>query len=117
VTVDEALYKEDRESIVPKTLSKGAENHRDNPDPFLLAYSLVVTGSGRAVVCAVGTHTRYSKTIPAEEFKEDATLTPLQIRLEGLAGFLGKFGFFAGGITVALILGFLAFRIMVSDSY
>ena len=56
VTVDEAIYFENRESIVQKSVSKG-ENHRENPDPFLLARTLVMTGSGKAVVCAVGKYT------------------------------------------------------------
>jgi len=59
ITIDEALYNEDRECIVPKLISKGEEHHRENPDPFLLARTLVLTGSGKAVVCAVGKHTRY----------------------------------------------------------
>ena len=56
ITVDEAPYREGRESIVKKSLSTG-DNHRDNPDPFLLSKSLVMTGAGKAVVCAVGKHT------------------------------------------------------------
>lgn len=31
-------------------------NHTLNPDPFLLADSLVMTGSGKAVVLAVGNY-------------------------------------------------------------
>lgn len=57
ITVDEAYYNEKKETIVKKTLSTGAESHRDNPDPFLLTKSLVMTGSGRALVCAVGKNT------------------------------------------------------------
>lgn len=55
VTVDEALYCENRESILKKTISTG-ENHRENPDPFLLSRTLVMSGTGKAVVCAVGLH-------------------------------------------------------------
>jgi Ca2+-transporting ATPase len=57
VEVDESPYFEDRSTIVPKSCSVGHikdNNHTDNPDPFLLAESLVMSGSGRAVVCAVG---------------------------------------------------------------
>lgn len=57
ITVDDALYHDGRETIVRKSLSNG-ENHRDNPDPFLLSGSLVLTGSGRAVVCSVGKYTQ-----------------------------------------------------------
>lgn len=78
ITVDETIYNEDRETIVPKSISKGEEHHRENPDPFLLARSLVMTGSGRAVVCAVGKHTRYAQTFPIEDLKDDDELTPLQ---------------------------------------
>ena len=57
VIVDEAPYYEDRESIFEKQCSLGSvdyNNHTENPDPFLLSGSLVMTGQGRAVVCAVG---------------------------------------------------------------
>jgi hypothetical protein len=43
ITIDEALYNEDRETIVRKNLSTG-DNHRENPDPFLLSGTLVLTG-------------------------------------------------------------------------
>jgi Ca2+-transporting ATPase len=77
VVVDEAEYFEDRETIVKKSLSNG-ENHKDNPDPFLLTRSLVLSGSGRAVVCAVGKYTRYEK-IKKEHIlgEEDEEMTPL----------------------------------------
>lgn len=32
-------------------------NHKDNPDPFLFTDSKVMTGAGKAVVCAVGENT------------------------------------------------------------
>jgi P-type E1-E2 ATPase len=54
VTVDETVYNEGRTLINVKAVSKGEDHHRENPDPFLLVNSLIMTGSGRAVVCAVG---------------------------------------------------------------
>lgn len=59
ITVDESIYHEDRETIVSKQVSTG-DNHRENPDPFLLQRCLVMSGSGRAVVCAVGPFTALS---------------------------------------------------------
>ena len=44
ITVDEAYYNEGIEKIVTKTVSTGEESHFSNPDPFLLARSLVQTG-------------------------------------------------------------------------
>ena len=57
ITVDEGVYCEGRESLVKKEISTG-DNHRENPDCFLLARSLVMSGSGKAVVCAVGKNQR-----------------------------------------------------------
>jgi len=36
-------------------------NHKKNPDPFLFTGSMVMTGSGKAVVCSVGKNTRVSR--------------------------------------------------------
>lgn len=36
-------------------------NHKKNPDPFLFTGSMIMTGSGKAVVCAVGKNTRVSR--------------------------------------------------------
>jgi P-type Ca2+ transporter type 2C len=61
ITADETMYNEGRTLINKKDISKGEDHHRDNPDPFLLTNSLILTGSGRAVVAAVGNHTRFSE--------------------------------------------------------
>ena len=66
ITADETVYNEGRTLINFKSISKGEESHRENPDPFLLTNSLIMTGSGRAVVCAVGAHTRFSTEFPTE---------------------------------------------------
>ena len=60
VTADETIYNEGRNLVNKKEISKGDEHHRENPDPFLLSNSLILSGSGRAVVCSVGAHTRYT---------------------------------------------------------
>lgn len=78
LTVDECMYFEDRQTIVNKTISKGPDHHKEeNPDILLLTRSLVLTGSGRAVVCAVGKRTRISGKLEAEDLKIDETPTPL----------------------------------------
>ena len=33
------------------------DNHTEHPDPFLLVESKIMTGSGKAVICAVGENT------------------------------------------------------------
>lgn len=115
ITCDESLYNEDREVIVAKNISKGEEHHRENPDPFLLSRSLVMTGSGKAVVCAVGKHTYYAKAFPVEDLKDDDNLTHLQEKLEKLAGYIGKWAYVAGALIFILMLLFLTCKIMFTE--
>jgi len=56
MTVDQSLYFPTESSHAVKQCSTG-ENHEENPDPVLLSGSLVMSGSGKAVVCCVGEHT------------------------------------------------------------
>jgi magnesium-transporting ATPase (P-type) len=61
ITADETIYNEGRYLVNKKEVSKGEEHHRDNPDPFILTNSLILSGSGRAVVASVGAHTRFTQ--------------------------------------------------------
>jgi magnesium-transporting ATPase (P-type) len=40
----------------------GGDNHKKHPDPFLLSGTMIMSGSGRALVCAVGNNTYLSKS-------------------------------------------------------
>lgn len=93
ITVDEAPYFEDRETINHKKCSKGTvseNNHTDNPDCFLLSDSLVMSGSGTAVVCSVG-YSRYIYELQGDSnlvgigADDEENLTPLQQRLKRIA--------------------------------
>ena len=57
MTVDEKMYYPDRAALATKQCSDKGENHLANPDPILLAGSLVMSGGGKAVVLAVGKNT------------------------------------------------------------
>lgn len=37
------------------------DNHKSNPDPFLFTGTMIMSGSGKAVVCAVGKNTRVAR--------------------------------------------------------
>jgi magnesium-transporting ATPase (P-type) len=113
ITVDETMY--GFSDSIKKNLSLGPEQHIKNPDPFLLSRSLVRTGSGRAVVCAVGNHTRWFKEHPVEDLEDDNTQTPLQVRLDLLAKYIGKWSYFAGALTLAFLLIFLTCKILFSE--
>lgn len=75
ITIDESMYQ--LGFSTEKSISKGFDHHRSNPDPFLLSRSLVQSGSGRAVVCAVGNSTRWFFEHPVEDLEDDNNLTPL----------------------------------------
>lgn len=68
-----------------------------NPDNILLQDSIVMRGSGRAVILAVGTHTLKEREM-ASQLKEDKyalqienKLTPFQKRLEIIAEIIGTY--------------------------
>jgi Ca2+-transporting ATPase len=87
VTVDERMYYEGVSKIMKKEVSKDATQHRwNNPDCFLLSKSMVLTGVGKAVVCAVGKNTRIHEMTENEMLKDSEELTPLQEKLGDLAG-------------------------------
>lgn len=116
ISADETIYNEGRSVVNIKTVSRGAEHHLQNPDCFLLAQSLIMTGSGRAVVAAVGTHTRFNQEFPAEALNTDEQLTPLQERLEALAGYIGSRGYIAGAIIFISMTLFLVIQIMFTSN-
>lgn len=76
ITVDESLYHEGRETIIRKQVGTG-DNHRENPDPFLLSRSLVMSGKGKAVVCCVGKYTQLARQPELEAFGNEEKMTPL----------------------------------------
>lgn len=57
ITVDESFYDPENRRVVEKKVAT-EENVEQNPDPFLLSSTLVATGNGKAVVCAVGALSR-----------------------------------------------------------
>lgn len=81
------------------------ENLKENPDTVLLKDTLVMTGSGKALVLCIGQHTLVEKEKVSEEFSSECDLTPLQVRLETLSGLIG---FFA---TCAATISFVIFTI------
>lgn len=91
IEVDESLYKASH-TKVKKELSiyygpvtddnPDQDNHIENPDPFLLTGSLVMRGAGRAMVCAVGKHTRLAKSQEEEDLVIKEQDTHLEQKLK-----------------------------------
>lgn len=61
-------------------------NHKDNPDPFLFTDSKVMTGHGKAVVCAVGENTMAAR----RRKKNDLVIEEEKTHLEGLLAIFGE---------------------------
>ena len=72
-----------------------------NPNPFLLANTLVASGSGIAIVCAVGIHTRSGQAEQKLNIEEE--ITPLQHKLETIANQIGGVGVLVSVLTFIIV--------------
>ena len=77
ITVDETYYSPDMVRATKKEVAT-FEYHSSHPDPFLLSNTLIATGSGKAVVCAVGER---SEEVFQEDKLDTTSKTPLQVKL------------------------------------
>lgn len=77
ITVDETFYYEENRRATKKVVAT-KENLHENPDSFLLSNTLIATGSGKAVVLAVGERSRRGIN---EEKLDTSSKTPLQVKL------------------------------------
>ena len=93
----DAVYVRGGDLLVNEAAITGEpDTHKDLGEP-LFGSSRILDGSGRAVVAAVGDNSVFGK-IRQQVGERDKT-TPLQERLEDLAGKIGKGGFIAAGLT------------------
>ncbi|KAG6552449.1 hypothetical protein Mapa_006010 [Marchantia paleacea] len=84
----------------------------DDGDPFLLSGTKVQDGCGLMIVTAVGMNTEWGHLMSTLSEAGD-TETPLQVKLNGLATFIGKLGLLAAILTfVVLMIRFLVSKQM-----
>ena len=75
-----------------------------------------MSGSGRAVVCSVGKNCLIASRLDKETLEdEEETMTPLQERLENMAGQIGKYAYFAGIIIFLTQIIFLSTQIAFTE--
>jgi P-type E1-E2 ATPase len=89
-------------------------NYESNPDPFLLAKSLIVKGMGIAIVCAVGTNTRSG--MAEEKLNTEEDETPLQQKLGAIANQLGKLGVLCALVALLAGIGNFIVRRLIDSS-
>ena len=102
MSVDEKLYYPDKHEYAVKQCSYEGGNHLDNPDPILLSGSLIMTGSGKAVVLAVGKNTLRETELTKDMLKMDAEETPLMKKLDVLAKIVAKWAYILAAVAFVL---------------
>ena len=115
MTVDEKAYYPDRAAVAVKQCSDNGENHLANPDPILLAGSLVMSGAGKAVVLAVGKSTIKETELTQDQLKMDAENTPLMKKLSVLAAIVSKYAYILAAVAFALFTVFWLCMNLFSD--
>jgi len=129
ISVDESKYGNSRAvEKEPSALSKGDENddpdaepgepdnHKKNPDICLLTGSMIMSGGGTAVVCAVGANTSLGRLGQSNQLVIEGQNTPLKSKLEESCSQITKYCiFFTIVIVVAQIFN-LMIQIMVDQN-
>ncbi|TEA21018.1 Calcium-transporting ATPase 2 [Colletotrichum sidae] len=84
-------------------------------DPFIISGARVLDGVGTFLVTAVGENSSHGKTMMS--LREDPGLTPLQLKLNILAGYIAKLGSGAGLLLLGVLtIEFLAHLPQNSDT-
>ena len=88
--------------IVYQALDEGGLSATKKMDPYVLSGARVSDGVGEFLVTAVGVHSSHGKTMMS--LREDNDITPLQYKLNILAGYIAKLGSAAGLILFSVLL-------------
>ncbi|KAF4538867.1 Calcium-translocating P-type ATPAse [Lasiodiplodia theobromae] len=86
---------------VMRLLEQGHAKHQDL-DPFIISGSKVLEGVGTYLVTSVGVNSSYGKILMA--MRQDPEPTPLQVKLDGLAGAIAKLGSSAAAFLFFVLL-------------
>jgi P-type Ca2+ transporter type 2B len=81
LSADEAALTGEPEQVEKSDVTEHTVGY--NPQPFILANTLIATGSGTALVCAVGTNTRSGQAEQKMNIEDEET--PLQGKLATIA--------------------------------
>ena len=77
------------------------------PSPLILSGTNCIEGSGKAIVLAVGDHSQKGIIRRTVDNAQETSRTPLEEKLDVIAGMIGYFGLGAGVVTlVALFIRF-----------
>ena len=95
--------------------SDAPDNHADHPDPFLLTDSKVMTGQGKALVCAVGESTMATRNRKKNSLVMQEEKTHLEGLLERLGNGVREYAYQACLWCIAAQAVFLILLIVFND--
>ena len=96
-----------KKEVYEKCIMKTNNNKTNPPSPLLLSGTNCVEGTGMAIVIAVGDHSQKGIIKRTVDNAQENSQTPLELKLEAIAGKIGNFGMTAGAITlIALLIRF-----------
>ena len=81
----------------------GSTTGLEKLDPFIISGAKVLEGTGRYLVTAVGQNSSFGKIMM--DLRHESDKTPLQVKLEGFAGGITKFGL-GSAVLLLLVLTF-----------
>ena len=93
-----------------RLIKKGC--HRDE-SPFLISGSMIVDGQGLAIVLAVGKNSFLGKNLEQIMLVQKSE-TPLQLKLNYIAEFIGKIGLFLAILTLLALLAYIFYDIGIT---
>ena len=115
IEVDENYYWDGPDPVIVKKDVCTEENMHAHVDPFLMSYTLITGGYGKAVVCCVGVDSRRGLRID-DGLGLSNEKTPLQTRLDILASHFSKYGLYAAILIFITSIVYYFLKIAFSDS-
>ena len=105
ITADQSMYnpvdtvvEKEQSYVYPGSYTP--DNHKENPDTFLLASSMIMTGSGKALVCCVGDNTQLARKRKPQDLKIEEQQTYLEEKLEQLANSIQQYALIVAFVII-----------------
>jgi len=117
--VDQAEYypsQADTMRQAEKQSSKNGANHLENPDIVVLQNSIVMSGAGKALVCAVGKGTLSEKEMTKNELLIEEVQTPLQQKLTKFGHQLKKIAYLSAFVIFVCLMIYWIIKLMVEGT-
>ena len=111
IKMDESALTGESDAMKKETYQKCIElqdkGEEKLPSPLILSGTNCIEGSGKAIVLAVGEHSQKGIIRRTVDNAQENNKTPLEEKLDAIAGMIGYFGLGAGVVTlVALFIRF-----------